>query len=53
MPDFDKSFTELNVNICCNNNGFISFRPRYSILGHVFGTDLYLDIENYKEVRAC
>uniref|UniRef100_A0A671W680 Solute carrier family 26 member 6 n=1 Tax=Sparus aurata TaxID=8175 RepID=A0A671W680_SPAAU len=25
--------------------------PRYSILGHVSGTDLYLDTDTYKEVR--
>lgn len=29
----------------------IPFRPRYSILGHVQGTDLYLDIDTYREVR--
>uniref|UniRef100_A0A671W9U4 Solute carrier family 26 member 6 n=1 Tax=Sparus aurata TaxID=8175 RepID=A0A671W9U4_SPAAU len=26
--------------------------PRYSILGHVSGTDLYLDTDTYKEVRV-
>ncbi|TNN36349.1 Solute carrier family 26 member 6 [Liparis tanakae] len=26
--------------------------PRYSILGHIPGTDLYLDTETYKEVRV-
>lgn len=28
------------------------FSPRYSILGRVAGTDLYLDVDTYKEVRG-
>lgn len=30
---------------------FLYSRPHYSVLGHVSGTELYLDVGNYKEVR--
>lgn len=37
----------------CKNDILMPFRPRYSILGQVTGTDLYLDVDTYKEVRVC
>lgn len=36
---------------CCTNDIFTHFRPSYSILGQVPGTDLYLDTDNYTRVR--
>lgn len=36
---------------CCILVMLIPFRPHYSILGHVQGTDLYLDTDKYREVR--
>lgn len=52
MRDFDETFTELQGNSCCIYDILIPFRPRYSILGHLSGTDLYLDTDTYKEVRV-
>lgn len=52
VGDFDEIFTALQDKSCCNNDILPPFRPRYSILGHVPGTDLYLDTECYEKVRA-